>query len=92
MCKTFQRRTDRLVSFPALQPKFQQLWTLSDSAAGFISGIYFGCLCDGGAGGNRPAIPQTVQGHRLGQIGSIRRCQQCKTSDSQDRPPHRQLR
>jgi hypothetical protein len=29
-----------LVSFPALQPKFQQLWTLSDSEAGFISSIY----------------------------------------------------
>jgi MFS family permease len=29
------------VSFPALQPEFQRLWTLSDSEAGFISGIYF---------------------------------------------------
>jgi MFS family permease len=29
------------VSFPALQPEFQRLWTLSDSQAGFISGIYF---------------------------------------------------
>src|ERR1700730_9336391 len=29
------------VSFPALQPEFQGLWTLSDSEAGFISGIYF---------------------------------------------------
>jgi MFS family permease len=29
------------VSFPALQPEFQELWTLSDSEAGFISGIYF---------------------------------------------------
>ena len=29
------------VSFPALQPEFQQLWTLSDGQAGFISGIYF---------------------------------------------------
>ncbi|MGC1886429.1 MAG: hypothetical protein WA709_10080 [Stellaceae bacterium] len=24
------------VSFPALQPEFQRLWTLSDSEAGFI--------------------------------------------------------
>jgi MFS family permease len=29
------------VSFPALQPEFQRLWTQSDSEAGFISGIYF---------------------------------------------------
>jgi len=29
------------VSFPALQPEFQRLWTLSDSEAGFISGLYF---------------------------------------------------
>jgi MFS family permease len=29
------------VSFPASQPEFQRLWTLSDSEAGFISGIYF---------------------------------------------------
>jgi MFS family permease len=29
------------VSFPALQPEFQRLWTLSDSEAGLISGIYF---------------------------------------------------
>jgi MFS family permease len=29
------------VSFPALQPEFQRLWNLSDSEAGFISGIYF---------------------------------------------------
>ena len=29
------------VSFPALQPVFQRLWTLRDSEAGFISGIYF---------------------------------------------------
>jgi MFS family permease len=29
------------VSFPALQPEFQRLWMLSDSEAGFISGIYF---------------------------------------------------
>ncbi|HYZ41840.1 MAG TPA: MFS transporter [Stellaceae bacterium] len=29
------------VSFPALQPEFQRLWALSDSEAGFISGIYF---------------------------------------------------
>jgi MFS family permease len=29
------------VSFPALQPEFQRLWTLSDSEAGFISGVYF---------------------------------------------------
>jgi MFS family permease len=29
------------VSFPALQPEFQGLWTLSDSEAGFVSGIYF---------------------------------------------------
>jgi MFS family permease len=29
------------VSFPALQPEFQRLWTLSGSEAGFISGVYF---------------------------------------------------
>ena len=29
------------ISFPALQPEFQRLWTLSDSEAEFISGIYF---------------------------------------------------
>jgi MFS family permease len=29
------------VSFPALQPEFQKLWTLSDSEAGLISGVYF---------------------------------------------------
>lgn len=29
------------VSFPALQPEFQRLWSLSDGEAGFISGIYF---------------------------------------------------
>lgn len=29
------------VSFPALQPEFQRLWTLSDGEFGFISGIYF---------------------------------------------------
>ena len=29
------------VSFPALQPEIQRLWTLSDSEAGLISGIYF---------------------------------------------------
>jgi fucose permease len=29
------------VSFPALQPEFQRLWTLSDSEAGLISGVYF---------------------------------------------------
>ena len=29
------------VSFPAQQPEFQRLWTLSDSQARSISGIYF---------------------------------------------------
>jgi MFS family permease len=29
------------VSFPALKPEFQRLWTLSDGAAEFVSGIYF---------------------------------------------------
>jgi MFS family permease len=33
------------VSFPALQPEFQRLWTLSDGEAGFISGIYFAGYC-----------------------------------------------
>jgi MFS family permease len=30
-----------IVSFPALLPEFRQLWSLSDSEAGLISGIYF---------------------------------------------------
>lgn len=30
-----------IVSFPALLPRFQHLWSLSDGQAGLISGIYF---------------------------------------------------
>ena len=30
-----------IVSFPALLPQFRQLWSLSGSEAGLISGIYF---------------------------------------------------
>jgi MFS family permease len=30
-----------IVSFPALLPQFQHLWSLSGSQAGLISGIYF---------------------------------------------------
>ncbi len=30
-----------IVSFPALLPQFQHLWSLTDSGAGLISGIYF---------------------------------------------------
>jgi MFS family permease len=34
-----------IVSFPALLPQFQHLWSLSSGQAGFISGIYFaGCI------------------------------------------------
>lgn len=30
-----------IVSFPALLPRFQHLWSLSSSEAGFVSGVYF---------------------------------------------------